>query len=229
MTPSRPRKSRQRDQRAERHADQRGQHHRRQADDQRQPHDREQRGIAAEDELKGGGVGWHWKFRLANILRRRYLHGQFSEHAAALCILMHMPELLTTDEAADLSAAVRAQALRAGGRRRRALQQGHRPLAVSESRARPLGRRRPDRARRRWRRCRRRRSSAAATIRCWNGRCARAARGLASLPEGSEAGLRRLARGEVMAAAIHLHRLDGDDETANVEAVATRPACTTRW
>ena len=36
--------------------------------------------------------------------------------------------------------------------------------------------------------------------------------GLASLPEGSEAGLRRLARGEVMAAAIHLHRLDGDDD-----------------
>ena len=35
---------------------------------------------------------------------------------------------------------------------------------------------------------------------------------LASLPEGSEAGLTRLARGEVTAAAIHLHRLDGDDE-----------------
>ena len=46
--------------------------------------------------------------------------------------------------------------------------------------------------------------------------------GLASLPEGSEAGLRRLARGEVMAAAIHLHRLDGDDEAANVDAVAAR-------
>jgi excisionase family DNA binding protein len=44
--------------------------------------------------------------------------------------------------------------------------------------------------------------------------------GLASLPEGSEAGLRRLARGELTAAAIHLHRLDGDDEEANVEAVA---------
>lgn len=43
---------------------------------------------------------------------------------------------------------------------------------------------------------------------------------LASLPEGSEAGLRRLARGEVTAAAIHLHRLDGDDEDANVDAVA---------
>ena len=44
--------------------------------------------------------------------------------------------------------------------------------------------------------------------------------GLASLPEGSEEGLRRLTRGEVMVAAIHLHRLDGDDETANLEAVA---------
>jgi putative molybdopterin biosynthesis protein len=44
--------------------------------------------------------------------------------------------------------------------------------------------------------------------------------GLASLPEGSEAGLRRLARGEVTAASIHLHRLDGDDETANADAVA---------
>lgn len=44
--------------------------------------------------------------------------------------------------------------------------------------------------------------------------------GLASLPEGSEEGLRRLTRGEVMIAAIHLHRLDGDDERANIEAVA---------
>lgn len=47
--------------------------------------------------------------------------------------------------------------------------------------------------------------------------------GLASLPEGSDAGLRRLARGEVSAAAIHLHRLDGDDDTANAEAVAIAP------
>ncbi|HET7680146.1 MAG TPA: helix-turn-helix transcriptional regulator [Xanthobacteraceae bacterium] len=47
--------------------------------------------------------------------------------------------------------------------------------------------------------------------------------GLASLPEGSESGLRRLARGEVIAAAIHLHRLEGDDETANTEAVAQTP------
>jgi excisionase family DNA binding protein len=47
--------------------------------------------------------------------------------------------------------------------------------------------------------------------------------GLASLPEGSEAGLRRLARNEAMMAAIHLHRIDGDDETANIEAVAHAP------
>src|SRR5262245_8259818 len=44
--------------------------------------------------------------------------------------------------------------------------------------------------------------------------------GLASLPEGSEAGLRRLARRELMVAAIHLHRPDGDDDRANVDAVA---------
>jgi putative molybdopterin biosynthesis protein len=46
---------------------------------------------------------------------------------------------------------------------------------------------------------------------------------LASLPEGSEAGLLRLARGEVVAAAIHLHRLDGDDEFANRDALAGVP------
>jgi len=46
---------------------------------------------------------------------------------------------------------------------------------------------------------------------------------LASLPEGSEAGLTRLARGEVALAAIHLHRLDGDDERANVQALADAP------
>jgi putative molybdopterin biosynthesis protein len=44
--------------------------------------------------------------------------------------------------------------------------------------------------------------------------------GLASLPEGSESGLLRLSRGEVMAAAIHLHRLDGEGDTANIDAVA---------
>jgi putative molybdopterin biosynthesis protein len=47
--------------------------------------------------------------------------------------------------------------------------------------------------------------------------------GLASLPEGSEAGLRRLARGEVIAAAIHLHRLEGQDGPANEETVAQAP------
>jgi putative molybdopterin biosynthesis protein len=46
---------------------------------------------------------------------------------------------------------------------------------------------------------------------------------LATLPEGSEAGLSRLTRHEVIAAAMHLHRLDGDDETANVDAVASMP------
>jgi putative molybdopterin biosynthesis protein len=46
---------------------------------------------------------------------------------------------------------------------------------------------------------------------------------LAGLPEGSEVGLQRLARGEVMVAAIHLHRLDGDDEAANIEAVVAAP------
>ena len=47
--------------------------------------------------------------------------------------------------------------------------------------------------------------------------------GLASLPEGSEAGLRRLARNEVAAAAIHLHRIEGDDAAANAETVAHTP------
>jgi putative molybdopterin biosynthesis protein len=47
--------------------------------------------------------------------------------------------------------------------------------------------------------------------------------GLASLPEGSEEGLRRLTHGEVMIAAIHLHRLDGDDEAANVDGVTDAP------
>ena len=46
---------------------------------------------------------------------------------------------------------------------------------------------------------------------------------LASLPEGSAAGLMRLARSEVAAAALHLHRLEGDDEAANIEAVASAP------
>jgi excisionase family DNA binding protein len=44
--------------------------------------------------------------------------------------------------------------------------------------------------------------------------------GLASLTEGSEEGLRRLIRGEVVATGIHMHRLDGDDEDANTDIVA---------
>lgn len=44
--------------------------------------------------------------------------------------------------------------------------------------------------------------------------------GLALLPEGSESGLRRLRAHEVMIAGIHLHRIEGPDDNANVEAVA---------
>jgi excisionase family DNA binding protein len=47
--------------------------------------------------------------------------------------------------------------------------------------------------------------------------------GLAGLAEGSEAGLRRLVRSEVIAAAIHLHRNEGDDAFANAEVVAQTP------
>jgi excisionase family DNA binding protein len=47
--------------------------------------------------------------------------------------------------------------------------------------------------------------------------------GLASLPEGSEEGLRRLTRCEVMVAAIHLHTIEGHDEQANVTSVANAP------
>jgi excisionase family DNA binding protein len=46
---------------------------------------------------------------------------------------------------------------------------------------------------------------------------------LASLPEGSEAGVRRLVHGEVIMAAIHLHRLDGDGDAANIDAIAHAP------
>jgi len=46
--------------------------------------------------------------------------------------------------------------------------------------------------------------------------------GLASLPEGSQEGLRRLTRGEVMIAAIHLHALE-DDRHANIAAVSDAP------
>ncbi|HEY8267787.1 MAG TPA: helix-turn-helix transcriptional regulator [Xanthobacteraceae bacterium] len=44
--------------------------------------------------------------------------------------------------------------------------------------------------------------------------------GLALLAEGSERGLRRLAAGEAMVAGIHLHRIEGEDEDANLQAVA---------
>ena len=44
--------------------------------------------------------------------------------------------------------------------------------------------------------------------------------GLAILPEGSEAGYRRLLRGEVVAAAIHFHDVDDPERDANVEMVA---------
>ncbi len=40
---------------------------------------------------------------------------------------------------------------------------------------------------------------------------------------GRRGRLRRLTRSEVMVAAIHLHRLDGDDETTNLDAVADAP------
>ena len=47
--------------------------------------------------------------------------------------------------------------------------------------------------------------------------------GLASLNEGSETGLQRLAAREVVAAGIHLHQLDNDDEETNPQAVARTP------
>jgi molybdate-binding protein len=46
--------------------------------------------------------------------------------------------------------------------------------------------------------------------------------GLATLPEGSEAGLRRLSRREVILAAIHLHTLERET-SANVAAVSDAP------
>ncbi|MCC6947229.1 MAG: helix-turn-helix transcriptional regulator [Bradyrhizobiaceae bacterium] len=46
--------------------------------------------------------------------------------------------------------------------------------------------------------------------------------GLATLPEGSETGLARFAKGEVLAAAIHLHALEGEAADANVEALRMR-------
>jgi len=43
--------------------------------------------------------------------------------------------------------------------------------------------------------------------------------GLATLPEGSEAGLTRFARGELVAAAIHLHAIERADIDANLAAM----------
>ena len=42
---------------------------------------------------------------------------------------------------------------------------------------------------------------------------------LATLPEGSEAGLSRFLQGGIVAAAIHLHALDGDQRDANIGAM----------
>ena len=50
--------------------------------------------------------------------------------------------------------------------------------------------------------------------------------GLALLPEGSEAGLRRLRDSEATIAGIHLHHVDGPDEGANAAAVAADSALT---
>jgi putative molybdopterin biosynthesis protein len=49
------------------------------------------------------------------------------------------------------------------------------------------------------------------------------ASGLATLPEGSDAGLTRFIAGELVAAAIHLHAPEDAAADANVEAMRTRP------
>ena len=49
------------------------------------------------------------------------------------------------------------------------------------------------------------------------------ASGLATLPEGSEAGLRRFVQGELVAAAIHLHALEDGSLDANVAAMRREP------
>ena len=46
--------------------------------------------------------------------------------------------------------------------------------------------------------------------------------GLATLSEGSEAGLRRFLRGELVAAGIHLHALEDDGLDANIEMMKSR-------
>lgn len=47
--------------------------------------------------------------------------------------------------------------------------------------------------------------------------------GLATLPEGSEAGLMRFKNGELVAAGIHLHAVTNENGDANLEAVRSRP------
>lgn len=47
--------------------------------------------------------------------------------------------------------------------------------------------------------------------------------GLATLAEGSEAGLRRFQAGELVAAGIHLHTMANENSDANLEAMRTRP------
>jgi putative molybdopterin biosynthesis protein len=48
--------------------------------------------------------------------------------------------------------------------------------------------------------------------------------GLAILPEGSQAGYARFLKGEVVAAAIHFHALDGRESDANLEVVRQEPS-----
>jgi len=46
--------------------------------------------------------------------------------------------------------------------------------------------------------------------------------GLAILPEGSEAGLARFRRGELVATALHLHSMEGSDADANIAAIRNK-------
>ena len=133
-----------------------------------------------------------------------------------------MPDLLTTEEAATYLRLSERKLYELVAQRRGALHQGHGQVAVSQSGARPLAVGRAGDAGGARARAGRRRSSAAATIRCWNGRCARAARSSRACRKAARPACAGSSRGEVMAAAIHLHRLDGDDETANLDAVARR-------
>ncbi len=48
--------------------------------------------------------------------------------------------------------------------------------------------------------------------------------GLASLPEGSENGIRRLVHRDVVAAGCHFHRIEGDDDDANPDIVRQTPS-----